>query len=435
MPEYLTPGVYVEETSFRSRSIEGVATSTFGMAGVTRYGPVPYVVTPPNSDLVVMVPSPTLVTSFTEFERAFGGVEDVAGDVNYLAYAARAFFAQGGRRLYVSRTFPFTRDNTGAVDVGADFASLPVGDPAVATWRARWPGAAGKGFTVKVDFQRSKNRLIGGVLIGVGPGAAVELFPNADDVPPERDPQTRRPVPPNPANVRVVGRDAEGKLGLVNDQGDVEPIPANDPRAACHVTVIVSVRWGERRTDVYPGLELGDHPRAVWRVLQAPDPADEFSLVWLDVGAAPAAVRDLLGALLTLGSEQFLRGGSDGAALDTDAIKGEPADPDDFKKAATGLAALADVEDIAIVATPDSVRFSDAEQKTAIDNLIGHCEALKAYRIGIVDPPRDCSISQVRRFRSQFDTTYAALYYPWVEIIDPTQKVDPGAAPAVSTLR
>ena len=33
MPEYLTPGVYVEETSFRSRSIEGVPTSTFGMAG------------------------------------------------------------------------------------------------------------------------------------------------------------------------------------------------------------------------------------------------------------------------------------------------------------------------------------------------------------------------------------------------------------------
>ena len=42
MPEYLTPGVYVEETSFRSRSIEGVPTSTFGMAGRTQYGPLPY---------------------------------------------------------------------------------------------------------------------------------------------------------------------------------------------------------------------------------------------------------------------------------------------------------------------------------------------------------------------------------------------------------
>ena len=28
MPEYLAPGVYVEEVSFRSKSIEGVPTST-----------------------------------------------------------------------------------------------------------------------------------------------------------------------------------------------------------------------------------------------------------------------------------------------------------------------------------------------------------------------------------------------------------------------
>ena len=45
MPEYLTPGVYLEETSFRSRSIEGVPTSTFGMAGLARFGPVAYQLT------------------------------------------------------------------------------------------------------------------------------------------------------------------------------------------------------------------------------------------------------------------------------------------------------------------------------------------------------------------------------------------------------
>ena len=35
MPEYLAPGVYVEETSFRSKSIEGVGTST------ARHSPTP----------------------------------------------------------------------------------------------------------------------------------------------------------------------------------------------------------------------------------------------------------------------------------------------------------------------------------------------------------------------------------------------------------
>jgi len=438
MPEYLTPGVYLEETSFRSRSIEGVATSTFAMAGLTRYGPVPYVTTPAGSGLVVMVPSPTLVTSFTEFERAFGSLGDVGtltDQRNYLAYAARAFFGNGGRRLYVSRVFPFTLDAQGEIDLTKNFASLALGNPAVATWRARWPGVAGNEFTVKTSFQRSKNILVGG-LKGIAPGAAVEVFADRTKLPKDIDPVTRKPVPPVVANVKIVDRDAVGNLGYRNAAGGVDPVVDDQTSAACHLTLTVTVRWGDRRTDVYPGLELDDtHPRSVSQVLQAEDPTDEFSLAWLDIGAAPAAADALLTALLSLADETFLTGGTEGDALGPAAIAGEAADPDDAKRAATGLAALAEIDDIAIVASPDAVRFSDeGEHKTAVDDLIAHCQALRAYRIAIVDPPMDSSISEVRRFRSQFDTTYAALYYPWVEIIDPTAKIDPGAAPATLQL-
>ena len=58
MPEYLAPGVYVEEVSYRSKSIEGVSTTTTGFVGPTRYGPV---------DL-----EPDLITSLGEFERIYG---------------------------------------------------------------------------------------------------------------------------------------------------------------------------------------------------------------------------------------------------------------------------------------------------------------------------------------------------------------------------
>lgn len=431
MPEYLTPGVYLEETSFRSRSIEGVATSTFGMTGLTRYGPVPYVATPPGSSPVVMVPSPVLVTSFTEFERAFGGLDGVGalGDTtNYLGYAARAFFANGGRRCYVSRVFPFTVDGVGAIDVAANFASAPVGAPPVATWRARWPGQAGNEISVRVGYLRSRN-VLSGRLRGVAPGAAVELFPDRTRLP-------KDPVAPVPANVRVVARDPMGVLGYRDATGGVDPVVDDGVSAACHLTLSISVRSGDR-LDVYPGLELDAlHARALTRVLQAADPVDEFCLVWLDPGATPATPTDLLTGLLTQTAEPvFLTGGTEGQPLTPAALAGEPADPDDASRAATGLAALAEREDIAIVSSPDAVRFgSEAERKTATDDLIGHCEAQKAYRIGIVDPPRDCSISQVRQFRSQFDSTYAALYYPWVEIVDPTAKVDPGAPPALLQL-
>ena len=39
MPEYLAPGVYVEEVSTGPRPIEGVSTSTAGFVGETERGP------------------------------------------------------------------------------------------------------------------------------------------------------------------------------------------------------------------------------------------------------------------------------------------------------------------------------------------------------------------------------------------------------------
>jgi uncharacterized protein len=73
MPEYLAPGAFVEEVSFRVKSVEGVATSTAGFPGLTRYGPVHYHGGPDSSQ-------PRLITSFTEFERVYGGLDPLQID-------------------------------------------------------------------------------------------------------------------------------------------------------------------------------------------------------------------------------------------------------------------------------------------------------------------------------------------------------------------
>ena len=39
MPEYLAPAVFVEETSFRAKSIEGVGTTTAALVGMSARGP------------------------------------------------------------------------------------------------------------------------------------------------------------------------------------------------------------------------------------------------------------------------------------------------------------------------------------------------------------------------------------------------------------
>ncbi len=89
MPEYLTPGVYVEEFEMGARPIEGVSTTTGGFLGVTERGPTD---------------RPRLVTSFAQFNRIFGGYLDEKK--SYLAYAVDGFFSNGGQRCYIGRIFP-----------------------------------------------------------------------------------------------------------------------------------------------------------------------------------------------------------------------------------------------------------------------------------------------------------------------------------------
>jgi phage tail sheath protein FI len=98
MPEYLSPGVYVEEVNTGSKPIEGVSTSTTGTVGVTERGPENV---------------PTLVTSPGDYARIFGGpldfveFRDPTGRSHaYLPYGVDGFFTNGGRRLYVVRVLP-----------------------------------------------------------------------------------------------------------------------------------------------------------------------------------------------------------------------------------------------------------------------------------------------------------------------------------------
>jgi uncharacterized protein len=87
--------------------------------------------------------------------------------------------------------------------------------------------------------------------------------------------------------------------------------------------------------------------------------------------------------------------------------------------ARTGIQALEDITQISICIVPGI--WSTAVQSA----LINHCETLR-YRFAILDPPDNLGIEDIMAFRSPFDTKFAALYYPWVEVLDPStvQSVD-----------
>jgi phage tail sheath protein FI len=57
--------------------------------------------------------------------------------------------------------------------------------------------------------------------------------------------------------------------------------------------------------------------------------------------------------------------------------------------------------------------------------LIGQCETLRD-RFALLDPPlierdRGFDISELQSWRARFDTSFAALYYPWLSVRDPLQ--------------
>lgn len=149
MPEYLRPGVYVEETTFRSRPLEGASTSTTAFVGTTRRGPVTSqrnLLTTDEQELM----TPELITSVGDFERLYGSTADLQTGRNYLAHAVRGFFANGGRRLYVARIMELSvgTQEARAVQVdgdGADDWLVDAGGDGSARFEARFPGTAGNG--------------------------------------------------------------------------------------------------------------------------------------------------------------------------------------------------------------------------------------------------------------------------------------------------
>ncbi|MFB7936135.1 phage tail sheath subtilisin-like domain-containing protein [Streptomyces sp. NPDC056049] len=100
----------------------------------------------------------------------------------------------------------------------------------------------------------------------------------------------------------------------------------------------------------------------------------------------------------------------------------------------SGLGGLEAVEDVTTVAVPD---LMSAYERGLIDldgviavqqGLIAHCE-LMGDRVAVLDPPPGLSPQEIAGWRSEragYDSRYATLYYPWIDVADPsTGRISP----------
>ncbi|HEV2833738.1 MAG TPA: phage tail sheath family protein [Pyrinomonadaceae bacterium] len=161
MPEYLHPGVYIEEIERGPRPIEGVPTSTAALIGEAERGST----------------TPRMVTSYKDYQRWFG---DVFGDTKFLPYAANSFFENGGKRAFICRIVG-NRAKVASVDFG-NFVVRAAGN---GLWGNR----------VKVKIKASSTKKSDGTPVGF----RLQLAYWGRDPVPAFDPFTDRTTLPRPS--------------------------------------------------------------------------------------------------------------------------------------------------------------------------------------------------------------------------------------------
>ena len=141
MPDYLHPGVYVQEAPATSLPIEGVSTATAAFIGVADKGPVPGTLLATGR-----MAQPVLVTSFTQYTRIFGGFRQDS----FLTYAVQAFFQNGGQSLYVVRVVPAVVSPPSVLAASATGVIGGRGAPTTINFSALNPGQWGNNIWVQL---------------------------------------------------------------------------------------------------------------------------------------------------------------------------------------------------------------------------------------------------------------------------------------------
>ncbi len=491
MPEYLAPGVFVEEVSSGPPPIAGVGTTTTGMIGLTRRGPTQG--------------PPTLVTNYSEFVRVFGGPFDFGPpftDQQELPYAVKGFFANGGRRLYVSRVAPATatastltlaggtvtrlrRDALGGATVLAlsTTRGLRVGsrirlvqikdgvpttstDLAITAYDRVTEEVTVAALPVGYEARYTTVLTDVGTLTGGGsptaladPGAAK---PASFGLVATSDGTWGRDLRISAA-YRSAGR-AVVKHASISGGNTVVPVTTT---AGFYVGAWVEVNFGTaaaqrvyRKVTAISGgslvLDGANIPAGAWNPVGVPDTRIatcefDLTLAYVDpverttvterytgltlanvpgryyvTALAASALARVDGTVAAPADDPFrfpapadglaaaLAGGNDGAAAVTDA---EYLGSDLGPNAKTGLLALEDVDEVALLAAPGvttvAVQGGMIEQATRLMD-----------RFAVLDPPHGTSgtpatLDQIQGHAAYFDTRYAAIYYPRVVVTDP----------------
>jgi uncharacterized protein len=479
MPEYLTPGVYYERVDASPPTISALRTDVTGFVGISIRGPLD---------------SAVPLGSWRQFQAYFGGFTGAG----YLAYAVRAFFENGGQRCWVVRVA--SKDSlAGANPANATFRSTS-GQRA---WRieASSPGLWGN--QLSIQLSETHRAQTDGMANGSTPdytrvnsvtgferGSLVRLSQEGSPpllrvvslvdgvnkrmywVHPQQNQRLPYDLPlAGLATDRPIRVDSIEYNLLVWESGRLirayDGLSAVPEHSRYGPSVLGPLVIAREPSQLRPHAQTPQEKRVYWAIPSGSLPLAPEPVVVCELLSVPRPVIEPLQVSTSL--RLALEAGRDGLAQLTpyDLIGEEvtPWDSDDARKAKQrGLQALADVDEVSILAIPDiqiqpilpPLRavippcipdpclpgpelaaplpiidapdlppvFSDDQVYQMQSAMVQQCEK-RRDRVALVDPPFSAArraslgIGAIQAWRTRFDTTFAAMYYPWIRVVDP----------------
>jgi phage tail sheath protein FI len=358
MPEYLSPGVYVEEVDTGAKPIEGVGTATAVFIGFTEKAQMMERV---DGDFVTrdLLNKPSFVTNWSQFVERFGGFVDGA----YLPQAVYGYFQNGGTRCYVLSVKTMPKAQAALLN--------EEGKPQLVV-RAKQAGLEGQRLRVKVD------------------------------------------VPKPPAASKTAKKKAEG---------EEESAPAEGAPPPFTITV--------ERQGVTSGWQVKEVVRdATLTEVKLEDGTKEVRVAYKD-NKMPQWIELVVPETRVSLAKLWPREQQQSLSIETAQLPAPTAE--DFRgdvSERTGMEGLEALDDVTIVSVPDLMtpvpgQELDLDMVKAVQSMmIAHCERM-GDRVAVLDAPPGLSPQEIRKWRTDvaaYDSSYAVLYYPWIQVQDPVHK-------------
>jgi uncharacterized protein len=402
------PGIQFSTSVQRNHNIELGETGVPAFLGVAERGPL----------------GPVKIVNFEQFKQVYGNPIPNS----YLHNAVEGFFLNGGKTCFVLRVAHIFRNaqkpnaelaRPASTKLHDQHGAPSLGFPLMEVI-ASSPGAWGNDISIHIEIPKKPRVETTIKDMTIADRRVIQMSEDDDSfvVNSSRGFETGMTVQFTETRA---GQTTTRYVTLTNIRGNTlfwsgpigHSFKVSSPTNVSPIEFTLTARYGNS-TETFPNLSLSTtSPRNYLRYINR-----ESKLIRIRDLESPSPIPEKLPAQTPAPIK--LRGGQDGLEqLFPEDFTGR----DDGPNGRYGLFTLEGNDELDLIAVPD-LHFAlkkKKDVKEVFEKIINHCENM-GDRFAIIDLPEQTTVEGAQDWRNHFDSSYAAIYYPWLSIIDRSKK-------------